>query len=178
MLADHLDQHRVIAFEGGVDVGVGTQGGQQVFRHVSGTTAGFAHFLQRLVRVLGGCSFDGGGQRFHLAGGKQLLFGGVGDRPLAAGLLGQHVVVAFQNAVLQQRQRVGARQRDEQAAAVLAVINQSLFDALFAAFELATAVGIADGDIAGGAGGCQTGAADGDAAADQGAQHGEETAVA
>ncbi|WP_369815495.1 acyl-CoA dehydrogenase family protein [Corynebacterium sp. EPI-003-04-2554_SCH2473622] len=49
---------------------------------------------------------------------------------------------------------------------------------IYSTFELATAVGVADGDVAGGAGGCQTGTTDGDAAADQRAQHGEETAVA
>ena len=176
ILAHHLNEYRVIAFKGRVDVRVRAVGGEAVFRHVARAPAGLAAFLDGARGVGGVCGLDGGGERLHLPGGEFVLVRGLGDGPRAGALLFHLLLVAVQDLVVEKLQCVGARERDEQATAVLAVFDESLIAARGAG-ELAASVGVAYRDGERGLRGAAGRAGDADATADERAEHGEEACI-
>jgi hypothetical protein len=61
-----LEQHRVVAFEGGVDVEVGTERREAVLDQEASAAAGFTAFLQRIQRVPGAERLECGGERLQV----------------------------------------------------------------------------------------------------------------
>ena len=77
-LGDQLQQHRVVALEGGEDVGVGLQAGQPVLGQVAGAAARLAARLDGAGGVPGLRGLETGGP------GLQLPLPVLVDRPVAA----------------------------------------------------------------------------------------------
>ena len=105
-------QHRVVALEGGEDVGVGLQRGEPVDGHVAGAAAALAAGLDRVVACQLAVAFIAGGERLELAA---LALG----RILGA----EHGVELLAQLGLGEVQRVGLGQQRHQPALVGAVVE-------------------------------------------------------
>ena len=164
-LADQLQQHVVVALEGDVDVEVLAEPDEPVLEHVAGAAASLAGFLQRVERVPGRERLEGRGERLEVFAIVRSI-----------GAAGEDAVELLQELVVREDLRVGGRQARQQAALVLAVVEQHDLLAV-GSVELAALGRVGDRDVQTecGAPGCC--AVERHPTLNQGAEHREEAAA-
>ena len=165
-LADQLQQDVVVALERDVDVEVGAEADEAVLEEEARAAAGLARLLQGVERVPG---------RQRLEGRREgLEVFAVGIR---VGLAAEDGVELLQELVVGEDRRVRRRQPGEQAALVLAVVEQHDLVGAGARVELATLVRVGDRDVEADGRGPRRGAVERHAALHEGSEHREEAAA-
>ena len=136
-LADQLEQDVVVALEGDVDVEVGAQADEAVLEEEAGAAAGLARLLQGVERVPG---------RQRLERGREGLE--VLAVVIRVGRAAEDGVELLQQLVVREERRVvSSPSAGEQAALVLAVVQQHDLVAAGAGVELAALVRVGDRDV-------------------------------
>ena len=113
---DELDQHVVVAFEGGEHIGVAAQCDQPVLRQIACAAASFAGLLNRGAGVPRADRLQAGSPGFQFA-----LCLGIGD------LGGLHFVQLAHQLVLRELQRVRFRDERQQPTLMDQIIHQDYF---------------------------------------------------
>ena len=173
LLTGQLHHHHVVALEGGEDIRVCLQAGQQILGHVAVAAAGLAHLLDGVGGVRGVRRLQGSSVSLELALFGLLLLRGVHGIDAAC----LEVVQPGDQLVRRQLQCVGARHPRDEAQPVLAVLDEGIFRQVIAGRELLAQVGVAHSDIQGGSRRSTGGGTHRHAPADQCAEHREEAAV-
>ena len=162
-LADQLQEHVVVTFEGDVDVEVVVQVDHAVLGEEPLAAARLPALLDGVQRVPRRQGLQGGGERLEVFA----LVGGVGATR-------EDAVELLQQLVVREELGVDLRQARQQPALVLGVIEQHDLVGSGAGVELTPLVGVGDRDVQRQGGRGRGGTVEGHAALDQGAEHREE----
>ena len=165
-LADQLQQDVVVALERDVDVEVGAQPDETVLEEEAGAAAGLARLLKRVQRVPGRQRLERGGEGLE-------VFAVV----IRVGRAAEDGVELPEELVVREDRRVRGRQAGQQAALVLAVVQQHDLVAAGAGVELAALVRVRDRDVEGDGRRPGCGAVERDATLHERAEHREEAAA-
>src|SRR5690606_3169141 len=161
-LADELKQHVVVTLEGGIHVEVVVQADETVLGEEPLTTARLARLLDRVERVPGRQRLERGRE------GLQVLASLIGVL-----LAAEHHIELAEQLVVAEGLRVGRRDTRDEAAAVLAVVEQHRLTAR-AVVELTPLVTVGDRDLEGERGSPRSGAVERDSTLHERAEHREE----
>ena len=165
-LADQLQQHVVVALERDVHVEVLVQADQAVLGEEAGAAAGLAGLLDRVEGVPGRQRLERGGEGLEVFA----LLGGVAAA-------GEDAVELAQQLVVREELRVVLGEQRQQAALVLAVVEQHDLVAAGSGVELAALVRVGEGDVQRERGAGRRGAVERHAALHERAEHREEAAA-